>query len=537
MKKTYTRPSKTARKQIVTADSLPSPVKGLNTRDPLAAMDPIYAIEVTNFICTPQGLSTREGYRKYANGMASGTVKGLIPYKTTSSTGNKLFAVDGDGDLYDVTSGGDVSAQTPGLTSLAGSEFRYTHFLTSVNQYVVVTNDVDGVFHFDGTNWVQWTQDATPTNPGEIDGVSPTSLVAVTNHQRRLWFVEADSDTAWYLPVNAMGGTAAAFGFGPLFPRGGRLMALTSWSIEGGDGMENVLVAVSEKGDCVIYAGTDPAFSTSWTLRGVWKLSPPANRNCFTQWGSDILYLCDDGLISLSRYLQSNTTKEAITDVIRPTISSLVVSQRNLSGWSVTEIPDRNLLIVNVPQIAAANNFQLVYNTLTAGWSVFSSIPATSWAELNNEHYFSGPSGTVYKAFTNYVDNAELDGTGGDPYVASVKSAFNYFENRSKNKRFTMARLNILTSAQSAETNIAINTDFNTQNFGTTVTQSTQNFSFWDNGLWDNATWTGGLANINDWQTIAGIGYCGSLAVTMQVNSEMTWIASDIIFEDGGIIG
>lgn len=537
MKKTYTRPSKAPRKQIVTADSIPSPVKGLNTRDPLAAMDPLYAIEITNFVCTPQGLSVREGFKKHAIGMASGTVRGLIPYKTVSITSNKLFAVDAAGDLYDVTNGGDVSSQTPALTALSGNEFRYTHFLTSVAQYVVCTNDIDGVFHFNGANWVQWTEVGSPTNPGQISGVSPSTLVTVTNHQRRLWFVQANSDTAWYLPVNAMGGAAVAFGFGPLFPRGGRLTALASWSIEGGDGMENVLVAISEKGDCVIYSGTDPAFSNSWALRGVWQLSPPANRNCFMNWGSDLLYLCEEGLISLSKYLQANTAKDAITDVIRPTISSLVNSQRNLPGWGLYEISSKNLLIINIPQISANNNFQLVYNTLTAGWSVFSGLAATSWAELNNEHYFSGPNGTVYQAFVNYLDNADVNGTNGNSFSASVQSAYNYFENRSKNKRFTMARLNTLTTSTNSGISISINTDFKEQDITNIVSPPQTAAATWDSALWDAAIWSGAFLNNNDWQTLSGIGYCGSLSVKMLVTGGTLWIASDIIYEDGGIIG
>ncbi len=531
----FSAPSKKPRAQIVKAASLPAPTSGLNSRDPLAVMEMVYAIQLTNFVCTPSGVAVREGYREWASGMP-GIVRSLMAYNTLATVNSKMFAYS-SGNIYDITSAGVVG--TPAVTGLDGTFLEHTNFLSAGGQYLIVCNGTDAVHHFDGSNWVAWTNvaPAAPSTPGQISGVNPALLRGVISHQRRLWFIEEGSTKAWYFPVNSVGGQAVQFDFGPLFPRGGRLKALGTWSIDGGTGMQNQLVAVSEFGDIVIYEGTDPSSSTTWRIAGVWQAGAPINNRCLMDYGSDLLYLSQDGLIPLGTYLKVEQSKVAITDVIRPTISMLVATQGGLQGWQLHSVYAKNLIIINVPQANPANNLQLVLNTVTGGWTLWEGVEAQQWLTFGTNNYFAGTNGKVWLAFRGYQDKTDSNGANGQSYIASCQQAFSYFEDRARNKRCVMARMNVLSASENPRLMIGVNTDFNVQYYDTITQGAPTGSAIWNTSLWDQATWSGGLNNFTAWQTVSGVGYCVSPTVTLSVNSETIWVSTDIVYENGGVIG
>ncbi len=519
-----------AKKKAVSYTTV-APTGGLNTRDPYALMDPIYAINLTNFIASPQGVEVRKGNRAWATGLP-GDVDSLMAYAGQSAT-DKLFAASSNA-IYDVTAGGAVGAAV--ISGLSSTQFSRTNFAAAAGTYLVVANGIDPVMHYNGINWTTWTTAAVPSSPGQISGVAPNVIHQVITHQRRLWFVQTTSTKAWYTPVNAVGGALASFDFGPLFSRGGSLVALGSWTVNNSTGPSNRLVAISSEGDVAIYDGTDPSSATAWSLAGTWKLGRPVGNNCLLNYGGDLLYMSSDGLVPLSQYLQTTSTTPAISDTIRSVLSSLTMSQASLPGWVLQDYLSNNLLIVNVPQASSANNIQFVYNTITRGWSVFTGWPALCWETLNSEIYF-GTDGEVRLAFTGYKDNAEVDGTGGDIYTASAQTAFNYFEDRARTKRFQMARINILTRAGDPSISIGVNTDFNItppSDIGSAITSTG---SLWNTAIWGVGIWNGGIANLNDWQSVTGVGYCGSISIALSVTSETVWVSTDWILEQGGMIG
>ncbi|WP_445940439.1 hypothetical protein, partial [Pseudomonas sp.] len=302
-------------------------------------------------------------------------------------------------------------------------------FAAAAGQFLICANGVDEVMHWNGSSWVTWSTAVTPSAPGEISGVSPDQLDQVISHQRRLWFVQPSTSLAWYSPVNSVGGALVSFDFGPLFPRGGTLFALGSWTVNNANGPQNRLVAISSVGDAVIYEGTDPADSTKWSLVGTWRLPAPVGKRCFKNKAGDLLYNCSAGVVPLTQFLQTTDLTSAISDNIRDAIASVALTNGSLDGWQIHDYLAKNIIIVNVPQIDPNSNFQFVLNTNTGGWSVFTGWPAQCWESIGNETYF-GAYEKVMWAFQGYKDNALYDGTGGDVYSSLVATAFNYFENR-----------------------------------------------------------------------------------------------------------
>jgi len=517
------------------AYALPSPIKGLNNRDPISAKDPLYAESLVNMVCTPSGVKLREGFARFSTGYPA-QVETVIPYNGVGIGTDRLFAAC-NGAIYNATAPGAVGA--PVLTGLSSNQWSFVQQTgaTGSANFLVIANGVDAVRHWDGTTWTTWTNVASPTAPGQISlNPAVTAIHSPITHQRRLWFVENNSTRAWYLPVASIGGTAVSFDFGTAFPRGGQLVQLASWSLDAGAGINSFLMAVSSEGDLVIYQGTDPASATDWRLTGTWRLAPPTMRRCFLQYGGDVLYMSAEGLMPLSKYMQSASNDVALSDAISETFSQLSTLQAGLSGFQIIDVPHRNLVLVNVPQIDPNQNVQFVMNTITKGWSLFVGIPARSWATLNNRSYFGGVD-YVGVAFTGFRDNTSADGSGGSTFYGSAQQAFSYFDERARSKRVHTARVNLDSNSTAPSFQIGVNADFDMTPPSAIGVSAPTSTSLWGISVWGTATWSSGFSNYNEWQSVGAVGYCLAPTIIISSQAETTWVSTDLVFEMGGIIG
>jgi len=529
---------KKPKQEVAQSTTVVAPIRGLNTLDNLRSMSPDYAISCTNFIATPQGLTARQGYTKLVTGI-SGYVQSLMAYRGVTSSQNKIFAAAGT-KFYDATTA--TSTPTVVQSGLTNALWQYTNFSNLANHYLVCCNGVDTARLYNGSSWINFSLVSTPAADGQIaTGAGMTSVTnwrQVVTHQQRVWIVQEGSTQAFYLPIGQVAGTPAGFDFGPVFPRGGTLASLASWAVDLGVGITSYLVAVSTAGDVAIYSGTNPATASTWAWQGTWQLGAPCGKRCLGAFGSDLLYLCEDGLMPLSKYLNSTRVDNSaqLSFVIQPTISALVSTYSTLPGFEFVNYPGNNILLLNVPQIDADQNFQLCYQTQTAGWSQFTGWGAQCWAELAGTLYFGG-NGFVGKAFTGYADGAASDGTGGNTYVASAQQAFNYFDIPGKRKRFIRARPNIITSVNQPQISIGCNVDYNLTPPVASATLVGASGAVWDAGYWDQVEWASGLNNFNRWQGVRGVGYCASLTMTISVAAFTEWVATDWVFEEGGTLG
>ena len=79
--------------------SIPAPVGGWNARDSIANMEPMDAVQLTNFFPSVSNIVLRGGFVNWVTGI-SGQVQTLVNYST--GVANKLFAWAG-GSICDVT--------------------------------------------------------------------------------------------------------------------------------------------------------------------------------------------------------------------------------------------------------------------------------------------------------------------------------------------------------------------------------------------------------------------------------------------------
>ena len=496
------------------AYSLAAPVGGWNARDALANMDEMDAVIMENMFPTASDVMVRNGFSVHAT-VPAGEVESLLTW--AGSTANKMFAAVGSA-FIEVTAAATATATAVG--GLANARWQYTNFTNAAGTiYLYACNGVNGPYLYDGTNWTS----ATAT------GVTANNFINVNVFKSRLWLIENNTLKAWYLNAGAITGTATAVDLSGFTKLGGQLMSMGTWTLDAGDGVDDYAVFVTSKGEVLVFQGTDPTSSSTWAMRGRWEIGAPIGRRCLQRFGGDLLLVCIDGVLPLSRALISSRVnpKVALTDKIQQAMSSAATLYNANFGWEILHWPEGDQVILNVPVETNGNQQQFVMNTITGAWCNFDGIDANCWVLWNEDPYFGGQN-MVGKYGTALNDN-------GAVINWEVHQAFSYFGSRGVLKQFYEARP-IFQSNGTPSIFIGLNTDYSTDSVGGTLNFSAPSYGIWDTATWDSGVWGGSLSVIANWQGITGSGVCAGLDMIGQTSGiETHWAATDFIYERGGI--
>jgi hypothetical protein len=210
------------RQRVVGQATVPAPVGGWDAESPLSDMPRNHAVVLDNWFPRPGYVEVRRGHRYHAwdAGSSVEPVRSLMVWQGTTSS--KLFAASND-TIYDVTSRGQA---TSSVTSLTNPDWQWVNFTNAGASYLYAVNGADAPRHYNGSTW------ATPT----ITGITAADAVHVNVHKKRLWFTLNNSTKAAYLATDAIAGAATEFELGSNFDRGGYLMAMATWTRDGGSG-------------------------------------------------------------------------------------------------------------------------------------------------------------------------------------------------------------------------------------------------------------------------------------------------------------
>ena len=291
--------------------------------------------------------------------------------------------------------------------------------------------------------------------------------------------------------------------------------------------MDDNLAFMTNKGELILYSGTDPANAATWTLIGVWNLGEPVGTRCMMKWTGDLLVLTLGGLIPMASTLQSSRLdpRVALTDKIQGAITEATTNYGSSAGWQIFYNSKNNYLCINVP-VSVGSQQQYAMNTITGSWAQFMGWPANCWENFNNEPYFGG-SGVVSHAWdTSYADNSTN--------IATVAlQAFNYFGDPGTKKYFTRARPAIYSNG-TPNVSLGINVDFDTSNTTAPIGGSVPSSGVWDTATWDNSAWGAGPTITNSWLGVTGIGYCGALQLqSTSQGLQVEWAATDVVYQTG----
>ncbi len=330
------------RKQVSRTASLPAPVGGWNARDPIGAMGPLDAVFMDNYFPKATTVTLRAGYSNHVTGI-SGDVETLAAYNYAS--GSKLFAAAG-ASIYDVTSSGPVGAAV--VTGQTNARWQTFNVSTAGGSFLYMVNGADAPQLYNGTTWQAVTGVSAPIS---ITGVTTSNLIQGNVWKNRVFFVEKNTLKIWYLPVASVGGAAAAIDFTALFGSGGHLVAMATWTLDAGYGMDDHAVFITSEGQVAIYRETDPSSASDFSLVGVYYIGSPVGQRCFERFGSDLLIICQDGLAPLSKALLTSRVNTAVslTDKIQQAITDAVTTAGSNFGWECHVYPRDNMVILNVP--------------------------------------------------------------------------------------------------------------------------------------------------------------------------------------------
>lgn len=502
------------------AVSLPAPTGGWNARDGLGEMPPLDAVILDNWFPRPADLVQRNGYVNYSTGLGA-QVNAVMAYN--AGTSSKLFAAAG-ANIYDCTSGGAVGAAV--FSTATSDKWLHTNVATPGGNFLYLANGVDKPLLYDGTTWTSIDGLSTPA----ITGVTTTSLTHPYVAKQRVWFIENNSLRVWYLPVNSVGGAASSLDFGTLCRRGGYLVSMAEWTVEGGFGMSDYVAFVTSEGELLVYAGSDPSTPTAWALLGIWYVGSPMGNKCFSKYGADLLLVSKEGLTPMSqgRFFADLGNKGTLTDKIQWAISTSTSLYATNFGWQVIPYPIANALILNVP-VSIGNQEQYVMNSVTGAWCRFTGWAANCWEMYKDNVYFGG-NGVVCKAWVGNDDNAIQ-------IVSDAQQAFNYFGMKGFLKRWTMMRPILNTTGKPALA-ANINVDFDDTKPTTALSYSGLTANAWDGTTWDSGIWGGGTGQIyKQWNGLNGVGYAAAVRLQCAAKGISTaWISTDLMMERGGVL-
>lgn len=513
--------------EISSSKTLIAPVKGWNARDPISNMGPGYALYLQNWWPTPTNVQLRKGAADHVTGLGATPIKSLAVWNARSGSPSKRIFGCTDAGIYDATTAGTFGAA---VSTITDGRVYSVNFGTTGGSYLFCVNNTDDLRYYDGATWTTVANFAITGG-----GTLLTNTISNINvFKRSLYFLKAGTMEFYYLPIDSIAGSVGRFPLGALFGKGGALVSMGTWSIDGGSGVDDYAAFVTDQGQVALYKGTDPASSTTWALQGVYDLSPPLGKRCFLKFGGDLLYISQDGVYPLSKALQSTTTNNtvAITDLIGNAFSQAAVSWGSNYGWQGIFSLNNSLLLFNIPTTAFSSATQFAMNTKSGAWAQFIGWDAFCWELMDNQLYM-GMVGKVAKAWTGTQDFGSI-------ISCYAKGAFDYLGARARMKNVNLLRPN-LTINGGVSVSVGVDMDYSIGTaYGPAVIVPVTG-TLWDSGVWSApaSMWADNPAPRLDWLTVAcPEGYCAAVRLrVISSNATVEWSATDLAFEMGGIQG
>lgn len=496
---------------------MPPPIGGWNKRDALPLMDPKDALRMDNWVPDTTSVHLRSGFSTHATIDATVTaIESLIQYAPPNTASNKLFAATPT-TVFDVTAAVTASSTAAVITSQTNGRWQHDQMTNTAGSFLVMVNGANQPRQYDGATWSTCSVSAA--------GLTRTDLIGVHNHMNRLWFIEESKNHIWYLGTSAIEGTLTKFQLP--FRQGGKLLAMGSWTRDGGSGPDDFAIFVSSRGECIIYAGTDPSSSTTSALVGIYNIPEPIGRRCLINAGSDLGVLTSQGLLPLSRILGMTAgavKRVSFTDKISGQFRDQYQTTGTQFGWQCIEYPKENLLIINVPLAERVTQHQYVMNINTGAWARFTGINAGCWSLLGDSIYFGGNGGVVYKYGVSSLD-------GASRIEAILQSAYSDL-GTTRTKRFLQARPMFLAPV-GIDPPITVEVDYDDSPPAINTIVASSSGTQWDVAQWDSFQWAGGSQPSLNWQGVQGNGRAVSIAFGVSSSENLVYNGVDIGFETG----
>ena len=506
----------TSRGYRVKAVSVPAPVGGLNSRDSIDAMAPTDALIMSNFFPTVEKVTLRDGYTSFCTGIGTGNVETLVEHNAGAN--RQLLAIGSNGTLYQIDSGTAVSKKT-GLANGRAESIEFN------NHTIFVPSGANVPFSWDGSS-------ASDLSITLSDSVNANTLTGVHAHKNRVYYWTGTSQNFYHsATVDTFQGNFTKFPVGLVGTFGGNIIMINTLTIDGGEGVDDLLCIIMTSGEVLLYSGSNPA--SDFSLVGTFRIAEPINeKRAIAKLGGDVIVMTKEGYLPLSQVVRQDIVGNkaaAISEKIRGTVISQVKATGTSTGWQVFVSPDGDKVYFNYPTGEPDPFNQHVFNPIIRAWCIFENLPAHVWGQFNGDTFFGSASGVVFKV-TGDADN-------GENIVGDLATAYNYFGDRGGVKRFSSVQPML-----EGETDV----DFS---FGVGVDQSpvaaidvspvtfASNLAAWDTATYDDFFWadTAGAGVTKRRKAVNRLGYSSALRIKVATSTQtISFISAHYTFAPGG---
>lgn len=489
------------------------------------------ALVLENFWPTPQGIEPRGGYAYVARAGTDPVVtlfehKASATYFAASATGIYPFNAS--------TSGG--ASLDPSVTGLTNGNWSTYEVQNSGGNFLLCVNGADNLRRFDGSVWLT----ITGTGTGAITGVNTNTLNFVWGHRNRVFFIQNNSTSAWYLATNAVGGAATELPLAGVFRRGGSLMMGGTWSSDSGAGLDDRCFFVTDAGEVAIFTGANPGDVNNWSLVGVYDVGIPLGRKSMVYIGGDVLFGTRRGIIPLSAVVQKDPVElaaSAVTAPIQPDWNATV--ERVAGGWRVGKWSTIGMVFAMplgastlAPEIYAANAESGAWCTIT-GWD------ATDIQQLGDRLYFGTDAGRICRAWVGGIDRDM-------PYLCRARLAFDHLSEPSAWKAASVMQA-VWKVRGKIDYSMGLARDYGNQ-WGAppsvaSIGDPNAGMSDWDVAIWDVAPWSSdptSYSTVSGWRSVTGMGFAFAPTVQLLCNSSAKVSCQlqriDVGFVSGGAV-
>ena len=482
--------SQEARTGVSQTLTFPAPTAGWVQSGNEVRARPDQAEILDNWIPTAQGARLRGGTSEVDDAEAS--VVRLFTYNSGST--EDFFAATAN-DIFDAT---DVAGGAL-RTSLTNGDWSVTQISTAGGQFLVGVNGADSGWTYNGSfSDMSWT------------GVDTADLSQIWVFSERLFAVEANTTSVWYLPVESITGTATEIDLGAVFGKGGNVLFGATWSLDSGAGLDDVCVFATTRGELAVYEGTDPSSADTWRLVGVYEIGVPLDKHAFFKAGGDLMIVTEDGIVPVSAAIKKDRAAlqlDAITYAIEDAWKEVIQQRSTAYPITATLWQSGTLLIVGTPGQYKGRSVAFVANARTGAWCRITGWDVRCAAVWQDELYFADAAGKIYKADTGGTD-------AGQAYTAVWLPKFQ--------TSVDMASVNSIgityRAREKLHNAVQAHADYTPAEIREPTTFSSVTGSTWGSGVWGTFVWgaSSALYTHNEWAAAYANGYAlsGSFSIT-----------------------
>ena len=343
--------------------------------------------------------------------------------------------------------------------------------------------------------------------PGmDFDVFTSADMSFVWSYKNRLWFVQKESLSAWYLPIDSIGGTVSEFPMGGVFSNGGSLLFGARWSLEGGSegGLSDQNVFVTTAGEAAVFQGTSPDEAATWGIVGVYRVGTPLGKRAYLRGGGDLAIATTVGLVPLSKAISLDVTAlnvatvsykiaDAWTDAIR---------LRGQENWQAMIWPESKLAAIAPPDLVGSTApVVFISNTETGAWTRYTNWQANCMEVFRGQLYFGSPNGQVFQANVGGFDD-------GETYTGTVVPLFDDMDAPASLKVTTVARA-ITRSNAAVNDRIDVLSNYSRDLPPAPDAQAITSSNTWGSAVWGSAIWGADEPDYvaNKWRSAGTTGY------------------------------